>query len=85
MRERHQETLQIKNSRRRFSRAIFTSSCFWSVVLSWETSLMAVLIFVKSADNLNSRMANSKEAGELEGFCFHRKYECSAIMAVTEQ
>ena len=85
MRERHQKISQIRNSRRRFSRAIFTSACFLSLLLSWEASLMAVLIFAKSADELNFWMANSKGAEDFEGFCFHRKYECSAMMAVTEQ
>ena len=85
MRERHQKTWQFKYSQRRFSRAIFTSACFWSLVLSWEASLMAVLIFAKSADKLNFWIANSKGAKEVEGFCFHRKYEWSAMIAVTEQ
>ena len=85
MRERNLETWHIRNSRRRFSRAIFTSACFWSLVFSWEASLMAVLIFVKLADKLNFWMANSKGVQDLEGFCFHRKYECSAMIAVTEQ
>ena len=79
------KTWQIRNSQRRFSRAIFTSACFWSSVLSFKASLMAVLIFAKSADKLNFSMANSKGAKELDGFCFHRKYECSAMIAVTEQ
>jgi hypothetical protein len=30
-------------------------------------------------------MANFKRAEDAEGFCFHRKYECSAIIAVAEQ
>ena len=85
MRERNLKTWQIKNSQRRFSRAISTSACFLSSVLSWEASLMAVLIFVKSTDKLNFWMANSKGAKDLEGFCFHRKYECSAMIVVTEQ
>ena len=76
---------QIKNSQRQFSRAIFTSACFWSSVLSLEASLMAILIFSKSADKLNLWMANVKGPKEREGFCFHRKYECSAMIAVTEQ
>ena len=46
---------------------------------------MAVLIFAKFADKLNFSMANLKGAEDLEGFCFHRKYECSAMIAVTEQ
>ena len=85
MKERHQKTWQFKNSQRQFSRAMFTNACFWSLVLSREASLMAVFIFAKSADNLNFWMANSNGAAELEGFCFHRKYECSAMIAVTEQ
>ena len=84
MRERNLKTWQIENSQRRFSRAMFTSAFFWSSVLSWEASLMAVLIFAKSADELNVWMANSKGLEDLEGFCFHRKYECSAMIAVTE-
>ena len=83
--ERHQKTWQFKNSQRRLSRAMFTSACFWSLVLNWEASLMAVLIFAKSADELNFWMANSKGAEDFEGFCFHRKNECSAMIAVTEQ
>ena len=85
MRERNLKTWQIKNSQRRFSRAIFTSACFWSIVSSWEASLMAVLIFAKWADKLNFWMANSKGAEEVEGFCFHRKNECSAMIAVTDK
>ena len=85
MRARNLKTWQAKNSRRRFSRAIFTSACFWSLVLSWEASLMAVLIFAKSADELNFWMANSKGAKDLEGFGFHKKYECSAMIAITEE
>ena len=46
---------------------------------------MAVLIFAMSADSLNFSMANSNRAEDLEGFCFHRKNECSAMIAVTEQ
>ena len=45
---------------------------------------MAVLIFVKSAEKLNFWIANLKGVEETEGFCFHRKYECSAMIAVTE-
>ena len=85
MRKRHQKTWQFKNSRRRLSRAMFTSACFWSLVLSPEASLIAVFIFAKSADELNFWMANSNGAEELEGFCLHRKNECSAMIAVTEQ
>ena len=84
MRERNLKAWQIRNTQRRFSRAIFTSSCFWSSGLSRVASLMAVLIFAKLADNLNFWMANSKGAEDFEGFCFHRKYECSVMMAVTE-
>ena len=85
MRERNMKTWQIKNSQRRLSRAIFTSACFWSVVFSCKASLMAILIFAKSANKLNFWMANSKGAEEVEGFCFHRKNECSAMIAVTEK
>ena len=46
---------------------------------------MAVLIFVKLADKLNFSKANLKGTGDAEGFCFHRKNECSAMIAVTEQ
>ena len=84
MRERNLKAWQIRNSQRRFSRAIFTSACFWSSVLSREASLMAVLIFAKSADELNFWMANSKGAEDFEGFSFQRKYECSVMIAVTE-
>ena len=85
MRERNLKTWQIKHSQRRFSRAIFTSACFWSSVLSWEASLIAVLIFGKSADKVNFWIANLKGAIDAVGFCFHRKNECSAMIAVTEQ
>ena len=30
-------------------------------------------------------MANLKGVEDAEGFCFHREYECSAMMAVAEQ
>ena len=46
---------------------------------------MAVLILFKSADELNFRAANLKGAEDTEGFCFHKKYECSAMIAVAEQ
>ena len=46
---------------------------------------MAVLIFAKSADKLNFWMANLKGREDIEGFCFHRKNECSAMIAVAEQ
>ena len=46
---------------------------------------MAVLIFFKSADELNFSMANLKETEDTEGFGFHRKYECSAMITVAEQ
>ena len=85
MREIDLKTWQTQNSRRWFSKAIFTSACFRSLVLSWEASSMAVLIFGKAADKSDFWMANSKGAKELEGFCFHRKNECSAMIAVTEQ
>ena len=80
MREKNGKTWNVKNLQRQFSRAIFTSACFWSCVLSQEASSMAVLIFVKFADKFNCWMANSKGAEDLEGFCFHRKYECSAMI-----
>ena len=46
---------------------------------------MPVLIFIKSANKLNFWMANLKGAEDAGGFCFHRKYECSAMIAVAEQ
>ena len=46
---------------------------------------MAVLIFLKSADELSFWIANLKGAEDTEGFCFHRKYECSAMIAVAKQ
>jgi len=46
---------------------------------------MAVLILFKSADELNFWAANLKTVEDTEGFCFHRKYECSAMIAVAEQ
>ena len=46
---------------------------------------MAVLIFFKSADKLSFWMANLKGEEDTEGFCFHRTYECSAMIAVAKQ
>ena len=46
---------------------------------------MAVLILFKSADELNFWMADLKRSEDTEGFCFHRKYECSAMIAVAGQ
>ena len=46
---------------------------------------MAVLTLLKSTDELSFLMANVKGAEDVEGFCFHRKYECSAMIAVAEQ
>ena len=43
---------------------------------------MAVLILFKSADELNFWIANLKAAEDTEVFCFHSKYECSAMIAV---
>ena len=85
MRDRHQKTWEFKNLQRRFSRAIFTSACFWSLVLRWDASSMAILIFRKSADELNFSMANLKGIEDTESFCFQRRCECSAIIAVAEQ
>ena len=85
MREEHWKTLRFKHLQRRFSKAVFTSACFWSLVLRWDASSMAILIFFKSADELNFSMANLKGIEDTEGFCFHRKYECSAMIAVAEQ
>ena len=44
---------------------------------------MVDLILFKSADELNFWTANLKGAEDTEGFCFHKKYECSAMIAVT--
>jgi len=85
MRERHWKTSRFENIQRQFSRAIFTSACFWFLVLRWDASSMAVLIFFKSADKLSFWMANLKGEEDAEGFCFHRKYECSVMIAVAEQ
>jgi len=46
---------------------------------------MAVLILFKQADELNSWAANLKEAEDFEGSSFHKKYECSAMIAVAGQ
>ena len=46
---------------------------------------MAVLILLKSADELNFWAASLKGSEDAEGFCFHRKYECSAMIAVAGQ
>jgi len=46
---------------------------------------MAVLIFFRSADELNFSIAKLKGAEDTEGLCFHRKYECSVMIAVAEQ
>ena len=85
MRERHWKTSRFENLQRRFSRAIFTSACFWSLDLRWDASSMPVLIFFNSGDKLNFSIANLKGVEDVEGFCFHRKYECSAMTAVAEQ
>ena len=85
MREKHWKAWGFKSSQRQFSRAIFTSACFWFLVLRWDASSMAVSIFFKSADELNFSTANSKGTEDADGFSFHRKYECSAMMAVAEQ
>ena len=85
MSERLRKTLRFKSLQRQFFKAIFTSACFWSVVLRWDASSMAVLIFFKWADDLIFWMANLKGAEDAEGFCFHRKKECSAMIAVAEQ
>ena len=85
MREIHWKIWGIRNSRRQFSKAIFTSAWFWSLVLKWDASSMAVLILFKSADELNFWAANLKGAEDTEGFCFHKKYECSAMIAVAGQ
>ena len=85
MSERLWKTLRFKSLQRQFSKAIFTSACFWSVILRWDASSMAVLIFSKSTDELNFCTANLKGTEDTEGFCFHRKYECSAMIAVAKQ
>ena len=82
MRERDEKTWGIKNSQRWLSRAIFTTACFWSLVLKWEASSMAVLILSKSADELNFWAATLKGAKDCDCFCLQRKYECSAMIAV---
>jgi len=46
---------------------------------------MAVLIFFKLSDDLSFSIANLKGVEDAEGFCFHRKYECSAMIAVAVQ
>ena len=46
---------------------------------------MAILIFFKSTNKLSFSMANLKVAEDAEGFCFHSRYECSAMIAMTEQ
>ena len=46
---------------------------------------MAILIFAKSADELNFSMANLKGIEDTERFCFQRKCEWSAMIAVAEQ
>ena len=43
---------------------------------------MAVLILFKSTYELNFWAASLKGAVDTEGFCSHRKYECSAMIAV---
>ena len=85
MRERLWKTLGFRNSLRQFSRAIFTSACFWSLVLKWDTSLTVALIFIDLSDELNFWMANLMGPEDAEGFCFHRKKECSAMIAVAKQ
>ena len=85
MRERHWKMLRFKNLQRQCSKAIFTSACFLSLFLRWDASSMAVLIFLKSADKLSFWMANLMGVEDPEGFRFHRKYECSAMMVVAEQ
>ena len=85
MRERYCNISGFQNSHKRFSKAIFTSACFWSLDLREDTFAMAVWMFFKSADELNFWMANLKGMEENEGFCFHRKNECSAMIVVAEQ
>jgi hypothetical protein len=46
---------------------------------------MAFQIFGKSADDLNVSMDVVKTSGDEEGFCFHRKKESSAMIAVAMQ
>ena len=84
MREKNRKTWVFRNLQRQFSWAIFTSACFW-LILQWDASLMAVLILIRSADELNFWTANLKGTEDSEGCCFHRKYECSAMIAVAEQ
>ena len=46
---------------------------------------MAFQIFGRLADDLNVSMDVVKTSGDEEGFCFHRKKECSAMIAVAMQ
>ena len=46
---------------------------------------MAVLTFCESTDKLSFSIGSIMGAEDAEGFCFHRKNEWSAVMAVTEQ
>ena len=46
---------------------------------------MAVLILFTSTSKLNVSTADLKGEEDAEGFCFHRKYECSAMMTVAGQ
>ena len=85
MRERLWKTLGSRNSRRQFSRAILTSACFWPLVLRQDASSIAVLIFFNLTDELSFWMADLMGTEDAEGFCCHRKYECSAIIAVAKQ
>ena len=85
MRERHSKTSRFTNSQRQFSIAIFTNAGFWSSALRWDACSMAVLILFKSVDELNFWIANLMGSEDTEGFCFHRKNECSAMIAVAEQ
>ena len=46
---------------------------------------MSFQIFGRLADDLNVSMDIAKTSGDEEGFCFHRKKECSAMIAVALQ
>ena len=85
MRERYWKVSEIRDSQRQFSRAIFTSACFWSWMSREDAFSMATLIFFTSTNELNFWTANLMGTEDTEGFCFHKKYECSAMIAVAEQ
>jgi hypothetical protein len=85
MREKHWKTSGFRDSQREFSKAIFITASFWSLVLRWEASTMAVLIFFMWTYELSFWMANLMGAEDTEGFFFHKKYECCPMIAVAKQ